>query len=162
MKVVIDTNVARTANGDATHATAACQLDCVDFLAQLVRDKNRVVTLDSLGLIIEEYAKGLSRSGGPGTGHMYFKHVHDHQGGDRVCLVDISVLDDENRGFEELPENSLDADDRKFLAVALIANAELVNAVDSDYQENICLITELGIALRELCPEHVCLDPAKG
>jgi hypothetical protein len=37
--------------------------------------------------------------------------------------------DDEQTGFDELPVNSLDRSDRKFLAAALVSGATVINAI---------------------------------
>ena len=46
------------------------------------------------------------------------------------------------RGFEELPVNRLDRADRKFLATAVVGNAPILNATDSDWDEQKELTTE--------------------
>ena len=66
-----------------------------------------------------------------------------------------TLSDDENRSFEELPENTFDPSDRKFLAVAVIASAVILNATDSDYGEQGALMNDLGVRVEQLCPQHV-------
>ena len=44
----------------------------------------------------------------------------------------MTPTEDDRRGFEELPENTFDPSDRKFLAVAIVANAVVLNATDTD------------------------------
>ena len=63
--------------------------------------------------------------------------------------------DDNRRGFEELPDNDFDPSDRKFLAVAVVANAAVLNAVDSDWSEHEALMEDLGVNVEELCPQHI-------
>ncbi len=75
-------------------------------------------------------------------------------GGIRVRRVPITPCDDQCRGFEELPENKLDPSDRKFLAVATVAKAEILNATDSDWSEQEALTDKLGVTVRQLCPQH--------
>ena len=58
------------------------------------------------------------------------------------------------RGFAELLENELDPSDRKFLAVAVVAQAEILNATDSDWSEQEALTSDLGVRVRQLCPQH--------
>ena len=65
----------------------------------------------------------------------------------------IAEVDDE-RGFEELPPNELDPSDRKFLAVAVVGAAKILNAVDSDWSEQRSLTDDLSIDVVQLCPEH--------
>lgn len=68
----------------------------------------------------------------------------------------------DERGFEELPENTFDRSDRKFLAVAVVARAVVLNATDSDWGEQQALMDELGVEVNELCPQHVARRGRRG
>ncbi|MFU8789691.1 MAG: hypothetical protein ACNA7G_11725 [Methylobacter sp.] len=104
-----------------------------------------------------EYSKHLSHAGQPGVGDMYFKYLHNHQHAEnKVQTVNITPLGDISRGFDELPTNTLDPSDRKFLATAVVAHAIVVNATDSDWAEQNELLETLNIQLKQLCPEHSC------
>ena len=150
---VVDTNVAMAANGRDTHADLECQLDCIEKLAAICREA--VVVLDDGDLIFEEYSRQLFFKGDPGTGDKFFKHVHDHKYGEsRVKRVPITPCSDDLRGFQELPANEFDPSDRKFLAVAVVAQAEILNATDSDWSEQEALTSDLGVSVRQLCPQH--------
>ncbi|MDP1634723.1 MAG: hypothetical protein Q8L69_08580, partial [Gallionellaceae bacterium] len=135
MNVVVDTNVAMAANGRGTHASLACQYECVEFLDELVSPGKRArIILDEPGLIFAEYSNHLNYKGQPGVGDVYFKYLHDHMYlGKKIRLVPITPIADEARGFNELPNNSVDKSDRKFLATALVAGAVVVNALDSGW-----------------------------
>ena len=88
-------------------------------------------------------------------GDMFFKHVFNFQyHEDRVRRIAITPSADDRRGFEELPENRLDRSDRKFLAVAVVANAVVLNATDSDWREHEALIETLGVEVDQLCPQY--------
>ena len=114
-----------------------------------------VVAIDDGGLILREYANRLSFSGMPGVGDAFFKHIFDHQyQNEHVQRVVVTPCDDDRRGFEELPENTFDRADRKFLAVALVARACVLNATDSDWREHQALMNQLGVEVRELCPQY--------
>ena len=52
------------------------------------------------------------------------------------------------------PRTSFDPSDRKFLAVAVVAEAEILNATDSDWSEQEALMRVLGVKVRQLCPQH--------
>jgi len=160
MKVVIDTNVAISANGRDTHASPACQLTCVEFLELLVSEKSHTkIALDDSELIFDEYKNHLSYKGQPGVGDVFFKYLHDHMHlRKKVQLVLISENSDLTRGFDELPVNSVDKSDRKFLAVAVTANAEIVNALDTDWYLQQEFTTGMGITVQQLCPEHGCTN----
>ena len=151
---VVDTNVAIAANGRGTHADMRCQLTCVRKLNSLVA--RETVAVDDRNLILDEYRNHLNFAGSPGAGDMFFKHVFDHQyQGSRVRRVPVTPSEEDRRGFEELPENTFDRSDRKFLAVAVVAGAVVLNAMDSDWGEQQALMDELGVEVNELCPQHV-------
>lgn len=154
MAVVVDTNVAIVANGreGETNADADCQLSCVETLRSVVAEE---VAIDDRRVILQEYRNRLDFSGRPGVGDAFFKHIWDHQYQDRrVQQVVVTPCDDDSRGFEELPENAFDRSDRKFLAVAVVANALVLNATDSDWREQQALMDELGVEVRQLCPHY--------
>ena len=150
---VVDTNVAIVANGRDTHADGPCQLACIDKLEHVVR--RGVVAVDQLDSIMNEYTGYLSRSGQPGTGDAFFKHIVNYQCQEsRVRRVPVTPSDDDRKGFEELPENSFDRSDRVFLAVAVVGEAIVLNATDSDWDEHARLMDELSVEVEQLCPQH--------
>ena len=154
---VVDTNVAIAANGRDTHAEAPCQLACIEKLEGLV--KQGVVALDDTGLILDEYGKYLHYSGMPGMGDAFFKHVFNFQYQDhRVRRVMLTPSQDDRRGFTVLPPNTFDRLDRKFLAVAVVANAVVLNATDSDWHEHEDLMDKLGVDVEQLCQQHAFKD----
>lgn len=151
-KIVIDTNVAISANGRDTHAGLSCQLACEALLASC---DDLDIALDNRELIMDEYAKHLNYSGQPDIGDRFFKYLYRNQySSKKIHLVNITPSHNSAKSFEELPENRLDPSDRKFLAVAVVANATIVNATDSDWSEQQPLLDELNISIKQLCPEH--------
>ena len=88
-------------------------------------------------------------------GDKFFKYVRDHQyWANRVRIVPVTESEDDRRGFEELPENTFDPSDRKFLAVAKCAQAVILNATDSDWGEHAALMNKLNVKVEQLCPQH--------
>ena len=151
--VVVDSNVAIVANRRDTHADVRCQLACVKKLESVV--EKEIIAIDEARAILGEYEKYLQTSGMLGTGDVFYKHVLNHQyRTDRVQLVSITPSADPARGFEELPQNSFDPSDRKFLAVAVVADAVVLNATDSDWSEHGTLMDSLGVEVCQLCPQH--------
>lgn len=149
---VVETNVAISANKRNTHVSDACSLNCLLKLREIT-DSGRVV-IDALGLVFDEYKKHLNFSGQPGTGDLFFKHLFNHQyNPDKVARVNITP-DDEDKGFAELPVNEFDPSDRKLLACAVVGNASVVNATDSDWAENDALMKGLSVNVIQLCPDH--------
>lgn len=156
MRFVVDTNVPIAANGRNTHADPQCQLACLEFLESLVssKSKSKVVILDETGMIVDEYSRFLYHKGQPGVGDVFFKYIHDHMyAGERIELVRIQP--NEITGFDNLPENNIDPGDRKFLSTAIEGQAEIVNAVDTDWHEQKDFLAEL-VKVRQLCPQHGC------
>ena len=165
--LVVDTNVAIVANGDASHAHDECRLACRNRLKSLV--ENEVIAIDDRWLILDEYRRHLENSRetrrlrGPSVGDVclgdvFFKHVFDNQGNDnrvrRVTVTPLENEEDDRRGFEELPDNTFDHSDQKFLAVAVVAKAVILNAVDSDWTEHAALMKDLDVEVIQLCPQH--------
>lgn len=150
---VVDTNVAVVANGRETDADLQCQLSCIERLRSLT--EREVVAIDDGGLIFAEYKQRLHFSGMPGVGDAFLKHVFNNQyQNDRVRRVVVTCSGDDRRGFEELPENTFDRSDRKFLAVAVVAGAAVLNATDSDWAEHGALMNGLGVEVTQLCPRY--------
>lgn len=163
MNVVVETNVAISANGRDTHASMACQYACITFLEELVSPKKHTqIVLDELGLIFTEYSNHLHYKGQPGVGDVFFKYLHDHMYlNKKIRRVLITPITDEARGFDELPPNPIDKSDRKFLATAFVSGATVVNALDTDWYEKKSFIDLMGTAVQQLCPEHGC-NASKG
>lgn len=155
MKYVVDTNVAVTANGKCDHASVSCQLACVEFLQGLVSRAKDKIVLDDRGLILDEYKRRFSYRGQPGVGDAFFKFIHDHMySGHKVECVAVTPIEDDTRGFEQLPVNNFDASDRKFLAAAVSAHARVANAVDTDWHCKRELVASLQVEVCQICPEH--------
>ena len=153
-KVVVDTNVLIAANARCTHADERCQLSCIKMITNI--RMRGIVVLDCDDLIFDEYKNHLNFSGEPGLGDEFFKFINDHgYSTDRVLHVPITKAFDGEREFEELPPNRLDRSDQKFLATAVVANATIINATDSDWQIHRDLIHRLDILVNELCPQHL-------
>ena len=150
---VVDTNVPMVANGCAPQADDQCRLSCVGKLGYLM--EQGTVAIDNKDAILKEYINRFSRSGGRNVGDQFFIHVINNQYDEkRVQRVAVTPIDDERRGFEELPENTFDRSDRKFLAVAVSADAVVLNATDSDWGEEQELMDGLGVKVEQLCPQQ--------
>ena len=162
--VVVDTNVPVVANGrDTDQADQVCRIACIRAILEI--QESRRVVLDDQGdppagpegyrTIWDEYRDNLNFPGEPGVGDRFLKYVYDNQYNEsRVRRIPITVIDDDKRGFEELPTNNLDPSDRKFLAAAVVAQAPILNATESDWDEQQELLGQLSIEVKQLCP-HV-------
>ena len=93
--------------------------------------------------------------GSLGAGDVFFIHLFNSQGdSNHIKKVKIHKSDDDEIGFTELPKNKLDPSDRKFLAVAVKSKAVIVNATDSDWDEQKSLMKNLGVEVCQLCPKY--------
>ena len=63
------------------------------------------------------------------------------------------------RALKSCPKIGFDPSDRKFLAVAVAAEAVVLNATDSDWGEHEPLMDELGVEVKQLCPQHAKKPP---
>ncbi len=160
--MVVDTNVLVAANGVGTHADADCQLACVEELRRLA--SNGIVCIDDQYLILGEYQQRVRmRKGQDGPGTVFFKRVCRTMGDRRRVRITPVTLRDPNdregRDFVDpgLPPSNLKKD-AKFLAVAVKADAGILNATDSDWVEHRALTDRLGVAVRQLCPQHAVRD----
>lgn len=160
MRWVVDTNITIAANGKSSHASLECQLACIEILEQASSGKKGLkILLDDLDLIFSEYGRHLSYKGQPGVGDMYFKFLHDNKHlGKTIDLVAITPNENEECGFNELPNNTIDKSDRKFLAVALVGNAAIVNALDTDWHEQRAFLNKIGVNVIQICAHHGCAE----
>ena len=154
--VVMDTNVAMVANGQAEQAGSQCRQDCISALQQIQQGK--IILLDAGRLIIVEYLHNLNLSGQPGVGDRFFKWLWQNQANYRHCRV-FAITPHPKRGFAEFPDDQALADfdpsDRKFVAVAIAsgANPPVWNASDTDWRQYRDALAKHGIAVHFICPE---------
>lgn len=160
MAVVVDTNVARVASGHSPQANAACVDVCVQRLNAIAQAGGLLV--DDLGLILNEYVKGLGHGGKPGAGEKFVKWAWDNQfSPEFVRKITVTRLIDGGwRCFSEFPDHeslsTFDKSDQKFVAVAIASgdNPVILNAVDSDWWNHRRALTAAGVNIDFLCPQH--------
>lgn len=151
--VVIDTNVAMVANGEAEQAGSQCQENCITALEQIFQGKT--ILLDAGYLIMEEYLSNLNLSGQPGAGDRFFKQLWQNP---QHCRV-VAITPHPERGFVEFPDDAalagFDRSDRKFVAVAVAsgANPPVWNASDTDWWQHRDALEKHGVAVHFICPE---------
>jgi hypothetical protein len=158
---VVDTNVLISANGRDTHADLQCQLACIEALERIRSEE--IILLDSLGLIMDEYAGYCSYKGEPGVGDYFFKYINDNQQVENKCLI-VEITEDKEKGFVEFPDHpgldTFDRSDRKFVAVAIASdvtsgdNPAVYNATDSDWEEHKAALYDVHLFVTQLCPQH--------
>lgn len=160
---VVDTNVLVAANGRDTHADLECQLACINALEKIKSDK--ILLLDNLGLILDEYSRHCHYKGEPGVGDFFFKYVFDNQLVQSKChIVSITQDHDNQSNFLEFPSDqglqSFDPSDRKFVAVSIASSVypKVCNATDSDWEEFKIELEKININVIQLCPQHATKD----
>lgn len=161
-KIVIDTNVPKTANLAIDPASipddlVLCVQACVDSMEHVIQ--NRGVVLDANGEIFDEYRKQLSMSGQPGIGDMFLKWLHYNQYTfpemDRVPITKNGDTYDEFPDHIDLAE--FDISDRKFIAVANahMDKPPILQATDSKWWGWKEGLQESGISVTFLCPDYM-------
>ena len=156
VEVVVDTNVAVAANGDAEQVSMECERVCTDILDQ-IREGRRIL-LDDRDLIFDEYEKNLSYAGEPGPGDAFFVWLYNSEWTPEYCRR-VPVTPHPERVFAEFPDDpaldDFDPDDRKFVAVAIASGTipEILNASDTDWWYHSEALRQNGVRVTFLCPE---------
>lgn len=159
MKVVVDTNVPKVANGPnaSPQATAQCVLACIRYIDEICAGKH-VLVLDDGWHILSEYMQQLRSTGQPGVGDGFLKWVLTNQYNPVHCER-VPISSHPERGFREFPEDprleNFDRSDRKFVAVsrAHASRPPIVNAVDTDWWSYRTVLESHGVSVLFLCPE---------
>lgn len=159
-RVVVDTNVATTANGINDAAPVDCMAESARALQAVMATGHLYV--DDDGMIVAEYRGNLSAKGQPGPGDAFLKWVLTHEyGGRRVTRVPITPRAGEDQGFEELPAPAdgtfYDPSDRKFLAVAAAepSRPPILQSFDSKWWGWRAALKAIGVTVHFLCPEAI-------
>lgn len=161
-EAVVDTNVAVVANGMTDQANDVCVQRCVDELQNILRQGR--LLLDDNWHILQEYQKHLGHRGSARPGDAFIKWVLQHQANDQFVRR-VAITPDEERGFEEFPDDpqlaEFDADDRKFVAVAVASGASpaVLNASDRDWWEHREALQRNGVTVSFLCPNLMSQSP---
>ncbi|WP_211294015.1 hypothetical protein [Lentzea kentuckyensis] len=153
LRVAIDTNVLKVANGQAPQASGQCEIATIEFLEHA--EQNCIILIDDLYQIFDEYKKHCNFSGQPGVGDHFFMYLYRAQA-DRRRVNTVSIHPDGDGSYQEVPAAlaKFDPSDKKFIAtvIADARNAPVVNAVDSDWSESKEALQECGVDVYELCP----------
>jgi hypothetical protein len=159
--VVVDTNVAVTANGKQlpTGVSRQCVAVCARRL-QAVQTAG-IVAIDNQWRILREYRANLREAGQPGVGDAWLKWLLTNLANPTRChQVPITPRGGGN-DFAEFPSDpdlqTFDQSDRKFVAVSLAhpANPPVLNATDSDWRNHHTALERHGVIVEYLCPEYL-------
>jgi hypothetical protein len=150
MTFIVDTNVAIVANEEPSDGRP---LDCIDACIrslEAIMSSGRIA-MDDDDRILEEYDPYMQWHGPRGTGHEFFIWVIDNLWNKDLCdRVPLAPYPDHPALA------SFDLSDRKFVQVALghPERPAILNAVDSDWRNFEEALTNHGVSIHFLCPEH--------
>lgn len=159
--VVVDTNVAVTANGRSL--PDGVSLSCVATCARRLRSiqQDGIVVFDDGWRILREYKTNLREAGQPGVGDAWLKWLLTNLANPKRCqLVAITPIDTP-QVFAEFPADPIlehfDKGDRKFVAVSRShpGHPAILNATDSDWKAHQDALTRHGVTVDFLCPEFL-------
>lgn len=160
-RVVVDTNVARTAN-KPEWVSRGCKTACAKALKAAMRGQVCIDRQSGRSEIVAEYRRRLSAKGQPGPGDAFLAWVLRHQYADTyVIRIPITKKEGSADDFLELPAPpegvNYDPSDRKFLAVAHAAEpkAEILQATDSKWWGWRQALADIGVKVQFLCEEEI-------
>lgn len=154
MKFVIDTNVPIVANGQADGSggrspSIACQDATIDFLIEVL--STGTIVLDDEGEIQSEYRRHLSPRGQPGVGDRFYLEIINSN----PRIIERASLkrnaDGEPAVFPTSVAPAFDPSDRKFAALGIQENANVVVSTDSDWSIHEADLRAAGVRIEFLC-----------
>lgn len=158
--VVVDTNVAVTANGANVESSAECMVASIAALHGVLARGH--VYIDDGGAMMAEYRRNLPVRGQPGAGDLFLRWLLTHEwGGARVTRVRITPKEGDPTDYEEFPAApagvAYDPSDRKFLAVAASheRHPHILQATDSKWWGWREALAVHGVRVRFLCPAEI-------
>lgn len=166
MTVVVDTNVAVTANGRSlpNGVSRFCVAACARRLQTI--QQNGVVVLDDGWRILREYKANIAEAGQPGVGDAWLKWLLTNLANPQRCQIVKITPVNAPQMFTEFPSDPalqhFDQSDRKFVAVSRAhpAHPAILNATDSDWQNYYNALARHGVAVEFMCPDF--LDGVEG
>ncbi len=162
--VVVDTNVIATANTVEDIDLLPCASRCADALVA-VRD-GRVLVLDRLQDILQEYRRNASSSGQPRPGDAFVVWVLTNFANPERCVL-VDLTPDADRVYAEFPDDpdlsDFDREDRKFCAAAIASGIrrEVILGLDTDWYVAREALDRHGLDLTFVCPEELAVIAAR-
>ena len=159
--VIVDTNVARLANGEWGKDFKECEESCINWLERIMQGEMKLV-LDADWIILGEYSRNLSESGKPGAGDRFFVWSLRNRTNTEQCeLVSITPIENSETEFKEFPDDpalqKFDPDDRKFVAVARKhpEKPPILQAVDSQWLDFRDALGENEVQVEFICEDDI-------
>ncbi len=161
MMVVVDTNVAKVANGESPQASPNCVNICTNRLERIMNGEMKLV-LDADWIILDEYSRNLRSSGKPGTGDRFLAWCLRNWTTPEQCdLVSITPSEGSETEFEEFPSDpalkNFHSKDRKFVAVALAHSDRppILEALDSGWLDFRDILHQHGVIVEFICEDDI-------
>lgn len=153
---VIDTNVWCLVDFDVSTATTIEELDCAsncrNWLREFIASTN-VLVVDLDYRIIKEYRDNIAKGG---LAHQWLNQLETQPR--ELRLIELQIeYDDDGYGIVP-PEVAIhDKEDRKLIAVALAHNPipPIVNATDTDWEQDKPMLNAADIYVQELCDSYI-------
>ena len=157
MRAIVDTNVLKVANGEHARASAACAQNASVRLTAL-QAGGRIV-LDDRWRILKEYGQQIDPNRPQSAGSVFYKWALNNYANSQRCeWYALTPQPDEPGSFAEFPSDpaltKFDLPDRKFIALAVVAQAPVWNAVDSDYWNCREALMANGIIIEWICSDY--------
>jgi predicted nucleic acid-binding protein len=159
-KVVIDTNVILTANGQHDGASPSCKDSCSKSLFEAMNSS--IVVIDDGYEVLKEYQHKTSPWKGNAAGDMFLKWLINNSNNPRCCKQVRITLEKQTNTYNEFPDQALQDDfdppDRKFVAVAGADGCEpnILQAVDCKWLNWNVRLKAAGIEVKYICPDDIC------
>ncbi|MDE0300800.1 MAG: hypothetical protein OXN17_19345 [Candidatus Poribacteria bacterium] len=160
MLVIVDTNVARLANGEWGQDYKECEESCICWLERIMRGEMKLV-LDTEWKILGEYSDNL-HSRAAGVGNEFLEWCLRNRTNPEKCeLVWITPVDNSDTDFREFPDDpalqNFDPDDRKFIAVALTHPEQppILEATDTEWWQLRDVFHRNGVKVKFICEDDI-------
>ncbi len=159
MHVVVDTNVILVANGSHADVSADCVIECVDRLEKLM--KTGKVVIDDAHRILNEYQNKTTPIRNKRPGDVFVMWLLRNSA-NKKHVERVTLAESEPESFDDFPDRalqpSIDAPDRKFLAVAGAhpKRPTVWQATDCKWLDWWQPLKEAGVTIEFLCGPEVC------
>ena len=153
--VVIDTNVWAVAEGMHEEASEQCVAACLALLRQV--SDGVLLAVDEADEILLEYVGTLKAAKTSGFAvKLALRFLHTRWNPNVCKQVPITPCDEPPPSYDEIPNalHDFDADDQKFLAVAVAEGAEpfLYAGLDAEWWERQADLHAAGLNVQFVCP----------